>query len=201
MIAHGPADDLSAEEVHDGCQIQPPLCGRDVGDISEPDPVWGGSREVARDQVRCDRQVVTAVGGAHTARPCHDGADTVPVHQPFDPATAGATTLPAQDGMDPVTAVAPTAVLMDLPDRGQERGIGFGPLTQGAIAPGVKAGWRDLEHGAHQPYRIGAAVILDEAEAHVRVPAKIAACNTKPRELARRREGRTPRSFSSPFVA
>src|SRR6202008_5200689 len=43
-----------------------------------------------------------------------------------------------------------------------------------AIAPGVIAGWRDLEHGTHQPHWIGVAVVLNEAEAHVRVPAKIA---------------------------
>src|SRR6185312_5712091 len=33
---------------------------------------------------------------------------------------------------------------------------------------------RDLEHGTHQTHRIDVAMILDEAEAHVRVPAKIA---------------------------
>lgn len=36
------------------------------------------------------------------------------------------------------------------------------------------AGRRDLEHGAHQPHRVGIAMVLDEAEAHVRVSAKIA---------------------------
>ena len=41
MISHGPADDLSAEEIHDGRQVQPTLRGRDVGDIGEPDPVRG----------------------------------------------------------------------------------------------------------------------------------------------------------------
>jgi hypothetical protein len=31
-----------------------------------------------------------------------------------------------------------------------------------------------IPHRPHQPYRIGITVVLDEAEAHVRVPAKIA---------------------------
>src|SRR6185312_9040025 len=43
-----------------------------------------------------------------------------------------------------------------------------------AIAPGVIAGRRDLEHGTHQPHRIAVTVVFNEAEAHVRVPAKIA---------------------------
>src|SRR4051812_39567499 len=174
MIPHGPTDDLPAEEIHDGRQIQPPLRGRNVGDIGEPDPVRGFRREVARDQVWCDRQVVTTVGGAHPARRRHDGADTVPAHQPLDPAAADVTALLAQDGMDAGAAVASAAVLMDPPDRSQERGIGGGTSAHRPITPGIIAGRRDLEHGAHQPHRIGVAMILDEAEAHVRVPAKIA---------------------------
>lgn len=78
-------------------QVQPTLRGRDVGDIGEPDPAWNRSREVARDQVRCNWQVVTPVGGARTARRRHDGADTVPTHHPLDPAAAGATALPVQE--------------------------------------------------------------------------------------------------------
>lgn len=46
---------FSAEEIHDGRQMQPRLRGRDVGDIGEPDPVPSWRREVARDQVRCNR--------------------------------------------------------------------------------------------------------------------------------------------------
>jgi len=41
VIPHGPADDLSTEEIHDGRQIQPALRGRDVGDIGEPNAVRG----------------------------------------------------------------------------------------------------------------------------------------------------------------
>lgn len=53
--------------------------------------VRGSRREVARDQVRCDRQVVTAVGGAHPAQRSHDGAGTVSAHHPLDPAAASLT--------------------------------------------------------------------------------------------------------------
>lgn len=63
---------------------------------------------------------------------------------------------------------------MDLPDSGQERGIGFCSLTDRAITQSVIASRRDLKHGTNQPHRIGVAVVLNEAEAYVRVPAKIA---------------------------
>src|SRR5437773_11669718 len=96
------------------------------------------------------------------------------MHQAFDPATAGATSLHPQRGMDPWAAIASAAVLMDLPDRFQESGIGSRALAHRTLAPGVIAGRRDIEHGAHQPHRIGITMVLDEAKTHVRVPAKIA---------------------------
>jgi hypothetical protein len=116
---------------------------------------------------------VSVDGGADRRQ--RSGRDhTVSTHHPLDPAAAGATALPPQDGMDAGTTVAAAAVLMDLPDCGQERGIGGCTDARRAITPGVIASRRDLEHSAHQPHRIGVAVVLNEAEAHVRVPAKIA---------------------------
>src|ERR1700694_1895357 len=77
MIAHRPADDLAAVQVHDGGQIEPALIGLDVGDVGEPDPVRRGGGEVSLEQVRGYREVVTAVGGAHPPWPPPDGPDTV----------------------------------------------------------------------------------------------------------------------------
>jgi len=64
-----PADDLAAVEVHDRGQIKPALLGLDVGDVGEPDPVRRGGDEVALEQVRGDREVVTAVGSARPSWP------------------------------------------------------------------------------------------------------------------------------------
>jgi hypothetical protein len=69
VIAHCPADDLSAVEVQDRGQIEPALIGLDIGDVGEPDPVRRGSGEVALDQVRGNWKVVTAVGGAYPSWP------------------------------------------------------------------------------------------------------------------------------------
>src|ERR1700757_4382091 len=88
MIRHRPADDLAAVEVHDRGQIKPALISLDVGDVGEPDPVGPGGDEVALEQVRGDREVVTAVGGAHPPWPRHDGPDTVAAHQSLDATAA-----------------------------------------------------------------------------------------------------------------
>jgi hypothetical protein len=124
VIQHRPTDDLAAEEVHDGSQVQPALRGWNVGDIGKPDPVWSGGGEVTRDQVRRDRQIVTTVGGADPLWQSHDRPNAISTHQSFDAAAADPTFLHPQSRMDPWTAIAFTAVAMDLPDRDQERGIG-----------------------------------------------------------------------------
>lgn len=99
-------------------------------------------------------QAMTAVGCPNAARRGHDGADAVPMHQAFDPATAGATSLCPQRGMDPWAAIASAAALMNLSDISQERSIGGRACAIRTLAPGVIAGRRDLEHAAHQPYRV-----------------------------------------------
>jgi hypothetical protein len=68
MIAHCPADDVSAVEVQDRGEIEPAPIGLDIGDVRELGPVRRGGCEVAREQVRSNREVVSAVGGAHP--PC-----------------------------------------------------------------------------------------------------------------------------------
>ena len=63
---------------------------------------------------------------------------------------------------------------MDPPDVVDEVTIGGRSSALRARAPGIIAGRRDTEHVAQEPHRIIGAAIFDEAESHVRVPAKIA---------------------------
>ncbi|KAG5722742.1 hypothetical protein E4T56_gene7472, partial [Termitomyces sp. T112] len=95
MIRHCPTDDLSAVEVPDRGQIEPALTGLDIGDV------------------RGDREVVTAVGGAHPSRPRHDGPDTVAAHQSLDATATGPAALSPQLGMDARAAIAAACVAVD----------------------------------------------------------------------------------------
>lgn len=58
MIAHRPSDDLAGREIEHGCEKQPSLAGRDVGDIGEPDAVRGGRDKLLLQQVRGYRLIV-----------------------------------------------------------------------------------------------------------------------------------------------
>src|SRR5258707_14445143 len=110
MIAHRPADDLAAVQVHDGGQIEPALIGLDVGDVGEPDPVRRGDGEVPIEQVRRDREVVTAVAGAQPPWPRHDGPDTVTTHQSPDATATHPAALGPQLGLDARAAIASAGV-------------------------------------------------------------------------------------------
>src|SRR6266852_2685362 len=174
MIRHRPADDLAAVEVHDRGQIKPALIGLDVGDVGEPDPVRCGGDEVALEQVRGDREVVTAVGGAHPSWPRHDGPDAVTAHQSFDAAAAHPAALSLQFGMDARAAIASAGVAVNPLDVVAEVTIGGGSLALRTRAPGIIAGRRDPEHVAHDRHRIIGTALFDEAESHFGTPAKIA---------------------------
>jgi hypothetical protein len=86
---------------------------RTVGDVGEPDPVRRGGDEVALEQVRGDREVVTAVGGARPSWPRHDGPDTVTAHQSLDATAAYPAALGPQLGMDARAAIAATGVAVN----------------------------------------------------------------------------------------
>src|SRR5579864_7913394 len=174
MVLHGPADDLATVEIHDSGQIEPALVGVDVGNVSEPDQVWCGGNEVPFDQIWSDRVTMPAVGGSRPSRPCHDRVNAMTAHQSLDPATAHAAALGLQFDMNAGAAIPPAIVAVDLLDILQQFAIFSGSRTFRARAPSVIAGSRDVEHLAHDPHRIVDTAIFDEAESHVRCPAKIA---------------------------
>src|SRR4029078_581980 len=126
MIRHRPAADLAAVEVHDRGQIKPALISLDVSDVGEPDPVRRCSDEVALEQIRGDREVVTAVGGAHPSWPRHDGSDTVAAHQSLDATPARPAALSPQLGMHARAAIAAIGVAVKPVDMLDESTIGGG---------------------------------------------------------------------------
>src|SRR5215207_48005 len=174
MIVHCPAYDTAAVQIHNGGQIQPSLVGPDIGDVGEPDLIAHGGREVSADQVRRDREAMSAIGGAASPRPGHDGPNAMAAHLPLDPAPACVMSSCLEFGMNARAAVAAMAVAMNPLDILQQLSIAHGTSAFRARPPSVVARRRDLQHAAHDPDRIVRAAIFDEAESHVRSPAKIA---------------------------
>ena len=118
VIAHRPAHDLTGEQIEDGGQVQPPLIGRDVGDVRQPNLIRPGGQEGLVEQIVGDRQAVIAVGGDDPEAALGHRSDAMAMHQPLDPAAADEASFGAQEGVDARGAVAATVAGMDTPDTG-----------------------------------------------------------------------------------
>jgi hypothetical protein len=129
-------------------------------------PIRFGGDEVALKQVRRDREVVTAVGGAHPSWPRHDGPDTVAAHQSLDTTATGPAALSPQLGMDARAAIAAIGLAVNPLDLVDELTIGGGSRALRARPPGIITSRRDAEHVAHDRHRIVGTAIFNEAESH-----------------------------------
>src|SRR5882672_6131897 len=125
-----------------------------------------GPPDRCRQQLRGDREVVTAVGGAHPAWPRHDGPDTVAAHQSLDATATGPAALSPQLGMDARAAIAAIGVAVNPLDVVDELTVGGGSSALRPRAPGIIAGRRYPEHVAHDRHRIVGTAIFNEAESH-----------------------------------
>ena len=86
VTGHGrlcrPADDLSRVQVHDCRQEQPALVGADVGDVGNPDRVWGLRCKLAIQDVADHADGSAPVAGLAAVTDL--GAQTLGLHQPED---------------------------------------------------------------------------------------------------------------------
>ena len=146
----------------------------DLGHLGKPDLIARGGREVAAKQIRGDWKAMATIGDAAAPGLGHDGSNAMVAHLPHDPAAACTRRLRSELDMNPRAAIASMAVAINQLDVRQQDAIGNGSRAFRTRLPRVVAGWRDLEHTAHDPHRIVGVAIFDEAEPHVRGPAKIA---------------------------
>lgn len=116
------------------------------------DTAWGAASEVMPKfvspsdpaaQWTGDREVVTAVGGAHPPWPRHNGPDPVTAHQSLDATAARPAALGPQLGTDARAAIASAGLAVDPFDVVDERTIGGGSPALRARAPGIVASRRD----------------------------------------------------------
>ncbi len=173
VITHRPSDDLAGCQIEDRGQIQPPFAGCDIGDVGEPDCVWRGCREVLRQQVRRDRQIMTTVGGTRPEPASRQCADTMATHQSFDATTAASMTLRPQGGMHPRRSVSPLMPRLESAHLGKQCQVRHRPCAWRPDAPVVIAAARHTEHAAHDIHRPGGRMLLDKSELHRGISAKM----------------------------
>src|SRR5215203_1726190 len=173
VIAHRPADHLPGRQIQYCRQVEPAFICGDVGDIGQPDPVGRRRHELLPQEVGCNRPGMTAVrcGGPEAAP--GQGADAMAAHETLDAPATDPMTLGLQRGMHPWTAIATEMIAMDPADPLKEMSVGYRPGALRPGAPGIIAAGRNPEHAAHEAHRIGAGMLLDQAEPHFGTSAKM----------------------------
>ena len=149
MGGHRPADDQPGVGVLDRGEVQPPLAGAQVGDVSDPEHVRAGPVEVALDKVGGrgdprdpDRRLEPLAGP--------DARDTGGFHQPGDPlARDPDLVLDPQLRVDPRDPVHAAALLMDQLDLLDQPSVSQRPVRRRPALPIVKASPAHIEHAAH----------------------------------------------------
>src|SRR5665811_2147267 len=105
VFSERPAHHLAVEQINDHRQKQPSFVGRNVGNVANPYLVGLGHGEVAIQEVRSNRQAVSAVRGRDPETALAAGANAVLLHQPLHPLLAHANALSPQLPPDPRPAV------------------------------------------------------------------------------------------------
>src|ERR1039458_8982443 len=121
VFSHRPAHHLAVEQIHDHRQKQPSFVGRDVGKVGDPYLVGLGHSEVAIQEVRSNRQTVSAVRGRDPETALAAGANAVLLHQPLHPLLAHANALSPQLPPDPRPAVGSAIRRINGADMHQQR--------------------------------------------------------------------------------
>src|SRR5436190_9139105 len=95
-LAHSPADDAPAEEVHDASQIKPSFRGGDIGDVSDPDLIgstWGGQLS---QPVGSNGMIVAAVSGPDAETAPDSSSDALLAHHPGNAMAAMSASSPVE---------------------------------------------------------------------------------------------------------
>ena len=166
VVAHRPAHDLASEQVKYGGEVQPPLVGRNVGDVGQPDLVRPSGDEALIEDIVGDRQAVFAIGGDHPKAAVRRRVDAVPSHQPFNAAAADRATFAPQGGMDAWRPVTAPMLRVDPPDVAEECPVRRRPGTFRSTPPRVVAAGRDPEGITQHAYRPRIALIFNASEPH-----------------------------------
>lgn len=149
-FGHGPTDDFHRPQIFDGSKVEPPLVGRNVRDVSQPDCVRRGNLEVSVEEIRCDAIAMTAIRRHRHATLAPGWPNIVLFHKLGDKLARDAVAAVSQFGMDArctVTLLALVEDCLDLLDQSFVPGGTRRPFRRRAL-PVVKPAPADAEHTA-----------------------------------------------------
>ena len=145
VIGHAPADDPSRERVLHGGEVQPPLPGRQVAEVSQPQQVRLLWAELPLDEIISDANSLHPDGCAAALADLQPG-DPGGHHQPLHPLAPDAdAVLDPQLGVDPRAAVHATVLSMNRLDLLDQERVRERPIRRRTGGPLVVARTADLQ--------------------------------------------------------
>lgn len=140
--------------------------GSDIGQISEPDLVRRGCREVPAQPVGGDRIAVPTVRGSHPAWDCGQPAQAGEAHQARDTVAPDASAGGAQHGMDAWRAVTSAALDMSATNIAKKGSVLDAAPALRAPSPSIISTGRYPEDRADRAHWPEVAMLIDEPETH-----------------------------------
>ena len=165
LVVHRPAHNAPGEQVQDDRQIQPSLCGPEVGYIRRPTGIGRLGFKSTGEQVLCNRHLMVAVGGHDKALGTH-GAQVVKAHQACDALFTARYARFVEFLIDARTALGLIAFLIGCLDLLGERLILLLSHTLAAFLPGIEAASTDLHCPAERGEGELLLVFFDELVSH-----------------------------------
>ena len=167
---HRPADHPAGEKVDDGRNIQPALCGPDIGEVGDPALVGPLGMELPIERVGSDcrplalipRQPSSAWPRAQCLRP----------HQPLDPMQATIDAFSQHVSPDAARAIGAIRADEACPDLRANLLVVTRTLARRPVEPGMEARSRHIQRFTKPRHRPDTTVLRDEREPHVTSFAK-----------------------------
>ena len=139
VVGHAPADDPPGERVLDGREVQPPLPGPQIAEVSDPKDIRRVGAELALHEIISDPHAGHSYRGT-PALARHKPRDAGVAHQPLN--TLAANVDPVRDPqlrVDPRSAVHATVLRVDHLDLLDQERVRERPVRRRARRPVVVA--------------------------------------------------------------
>lgn len=151
-ITEGPADDFTAEAIHDGGEVSPAALGVEVGDVSDPGLVDTGQRSKGFEAVGGDPLGMAAVGGPGAEGAFGTGLELVLAQEPGDAVFAAGQVL-ALEATGQARAAVGLAALVKNPFKvGPEDRIGLRARAGPVFTPLIIAAGGNLQQAAQHAH-------------------------------------------------
>src|SRR5665213_2144299 len=164
-FAHRPTDDPATGKIDDHREIEPPFCGRDEGDITDPGTVHRPTRKSPIKDIQSNRLGVIRVG-RHAVRPSIHRPKLLTLQALTHTLMPRCRSLVAKFPNNPLSSIAAAAAGVDRGNLNIQIRVGDGTRTRTASSPLTVAAPGNRQQSTHPGDRELVAMLLNPGVSH-----------------------------------